>query len=195
MSTLDFDEPSHVYRLDGRVIPSVTQILAPLVDYSMVKPEVLERARQLGQAVHRATELYDNDDLDEDTLSDEVYPYLIGWQKFRRECGFVPLLREARFAHPSLGFAGTLDTVGPVKGELAVIDLKKMATLGPVVGVQTAAYKELCVRHGFNVITRYGLSLRQNSYQLIPYTGLTDWHCFVSLLTLHNWKQKHGQQR
>jgi len=80
---LTFDEPSHVYRWRGEVVPSVTQILSPLVNYAMVPPEALERARLLGQAVHRMTELHDLDDLDEDSLTPEMLPYLAGWKKFR----------------------------------------------------------------------------------------------------------------
>ena len=49
MSALTFDEAAHEYRLDGRRLPSVTQLLAPLVDYSKVPRETLERAQALGQ--------------------------------------------------------------------------------------------------------------------------------------------------
>ena len=90
MSALVFNEDRHEYSLDGQRLPSVTQLLAPLVDYSKVPKDVLERAQQLGTAVHRMTELFDNDDLDEDSLSDELRPYLAGWIKFRAECQFEP---------------------------------------------------------------------------------------------------------
>ena len=90
MSTLVFNEEKHEYSVSGVRYPSVTQILAPLVDYSQVPRAVLERARKLGQAVHRMTELFDLDDLDMDDLADELRPYLTAWIKFRAETGFVP---------------------------------------------------------------------------------------------------------
>ncbi|WP_436972143.1 hypothetical protein [Paraburkholderia caribensis] len=190
---LTFDPVGHVYRVGTRVVPSVTQTLAPLVDYSGVPAAVLERARQLGQAVHTMTELYDRDDLDMDNLSDELLPYLTAWIKFRQETGFTPELIEKRFHHPSLGFAGTLDRTGVISRRRSVVDIKKMLRLEPVVGVQLAAYKELCIKNGVQIEDRYGLGLRPDgTYRLVPFTDKSDWPVFLSLLTLRNFKDKHG---
>ncbi|PTB23479.1 hypothetical protein C9I56_39005 [Paraburkholderia caribensis] len=190
---LTFDPVGHVYKIGTRVVPSVTQTLAPLVDYSGVPEAILERARQLGQAVHKMTELYDRDDLDMDTLSDELLPYLTGWIKFRSETGFEPELIEKQFHHPSLGYAGTLDRTGLINRRRAVVDIKKMLRLEPVVGVQLAAYKELCIKNGVDVQDRYGLGLRADgTYRLVPFNDKHDWPVFLSLLTLRNFKDKHG---
>src|SRR4051794_27239936 len=121
MTALAFDEALHEYRLDGRRLPSVTQVLAPLVDFSMVRKDVLERAQALGTAVHRMTELHDNDDLDEESLSEELRPYLAGWKKFRAECQFEPVTVEHRMSHPVYRYAGTSDRTGVIKGRLAVL--------------------------------------------------------------------------
>jgi hypothetical protein len=192
MSTLTFDEASHTYRVDGKRVPSVTQLLAPLVDYSMVPRDVLERAQQLGTAVHKATELYDLDDLDDDGLSDELRPYLDAWKKFRAETGFEPITVERKLVHPVLRYAGTSDRTGLVRQRVAVIDLKKMFVLGPHIGPQLAAYQELHRRDRLEVVDRYALGLRPDgNYRLQPYTDPLDWQCFLSHLTIHNWKQKH----
>ncbi len=53
---LTFDEARHEYRFHGAVVPHVTGILKPLVDYSMVPPDRLEIARQKGVAVHKMVE-------------------------------------------------------------------------------------------------------------------------------------------
>lgn len=192
MSALQFDEGLHEYRLDGRRLPSVTQLLAPLVDYSMVPKAALERAQQLGTAVHRMTELHDNDDLDEESLSDELRPYLEGWKKFRAECQFEPVTIEHRMSHPTLRFAGTSDRTGAVKGRLAVLDIKKMFVLGPHIGPQLSAYQKLHETEGLKAEDRYALGLRPDgSYRLQPFTDPLDWQCFLSHLTIHNWKAKH----
>lgn len=193
MSELLFDPVEHVYTVAGKRVPSVTQILSPLVDYSMVPRETLERARQLGQAVHRMSELYDLDDLDMDNLADELRPYLTAWIRFRAETGFVPETIEKRLFHPSLRFAGTPDRSGLIGRRRAVIDIKKMLTLGPVIGLQLAAYRELFEKHGTPVEDRYGLGLRADgTYRLVPYTDKGDWPAFLSLLTIRNWKEKNG---
>jgi hypothetical protein len=193
MTDLIFDPTEHTYTVGTQRVPGVTATLAPLVDYSMIPKAVLERAQQLGTAVHRMTELYDLDDLDEEGLSDELLPFLTAWRKFRAETGFVPELIEKRFHHPALRFAGTLDRTGLISGRRALVDIKKMLTLGPVVGVQLAAYAELCRVNGHEVQDRYGLGLRKDgTYRLVPFTDKGDWPVFLSLLTLRNYKDKHG---
>lgn len=193
MAELLFDPVEHAYTVSGRRVPSVTQTLAPLVDYSMVPKETLERARLLGQSVHRMTELYDLDDLDTDDLADELVPYLTAWIKFRAETGFVPETIEKRLYHPTLRYAGTPDRSGIIRGRRAVLDLKKMAVLGPVIGLQLSAYQELFRVNGTEVIDRYALGLRADgAYRLQSFTDKGDWPVFLSLLTIRNWKEKHG---
>lgn len=193
MTELIFDPVEHSYTVGAQRVPGVTAVLSPLVDFSMVPKAVLERAQQLGTAVHRMTELFDLDDLDEDSLSDELLPFLTAWRKFRAETGFVPELIEQRFHHPALRFAGTLDRTGLIGGRRAVIDIKKMLRLGPVIGIQLAAYQELCRVNGVEVLDRYGLGLRADgTYRLQPFKDKGDWPVFLSLLTLRNWRDKHG---
>ena len=193
MSQLVFDEERHEYSVDGRKLPGVTSLLSPLVDFSMVPRETLERARQLGQAVHKMTELYDQDDLDEDSLSDELRPFLTGWMRFRTECHFEPLTIERRMHHPLYRYAGTSDRTGVVKGRIAVIDIKKMFVLGAHIGPQLAAYEKLHQSEGLQVVDRYALGLRPDgSYRLQPFTDPLDWQCFLSHLTIRNWKTKHA---
>jgi hypothetical protein len=158
-----------------------------------VPPAALKRAQELGTAVHRMTELHDLDDLDTDSLSQELLPFLTAWMRFRAETGFVPELIEQRFHHPALGFAGTLDRTGVIGGRRAVVDIKKMLRLGPVIGIQLAAYQELCRVNGVEVLDRYGLGLRADgTYRLQPFKDKGDWPVFLSLLTVRNWRAKHG---
>ncbi|EIF30923.1 hypothetical protein BCh11DRAFT_06435 [Burkholderia sp. Ch1-1] len=193
MTELIFDPVEHSYTVGAQRVPGVTATLAPLVDFSMVPKAVLERAQQLGTAVHRMVELDNRKDLDEDSVSDELLPFLTAYRRFRAETGFVPELIEQRFHHPVLRFAGTLDITGSINRRSAVVDIKKMLTLGPVVGVQLAAYQELCRVNGHEVLDRYGLGLRKDgTYRLVPFKDKGDWPTFLSLLTLRNFKDKHG---
>ena len=195
---LTFDEPSHTYRYDGIVIPSVTQIIAPLSDYSMIDPAVLARAQALGTAVHRMTELYDKDDLDEDSLDEEFNGYLAAWKKFKQDIGFSPITIESKLCDKVRGFAGTSDRTGMVKNKLgksrlAVIDIKKMYILGPQIGVQLAAYQHLHTVDGATVLDRYALGLRPDgTYRLKQYEEPSDSQEFFALLTHFNYRKKHG---
>ncbi|MBC3906240.1 hypothetical protein [Undibacterium umbellatum] len=190
---LTFDEDSHTYRWHNQVVPSVTQILAPMLDYSNVPAENLRRAQLLGTYVHKTTELYDLNDLDFDTLPDEIAPYLNAWIKFKRECEFEPATVEQKLYHKQLGYSGTSDRTGLIRGRMAVIDIKKMLSLGPVIGMQLAAYKELHTHAGQKVLDRYALGLRSDgTYRMVPYKDESDYAAFMSLLTLRNWRLKHG---
>lgn len=196
MSELRFDEAKHEYTIGGRKIAGVTEVLQPLINYDRVPRDVLERACLLGQAVHKATELHDQDDLDIDSLSPEIVPYLEAWQRFCVECDFKPVTIEQRVYHPTYGYAGTLDRSGIIRGEMAILDIKKMMTLGPVIGVQTAAYRE-AYNHPLPreqwATRRYGLGLRPDgTYRLEAFNDPSDFAMFLSLLTIKNWKAKHG---
>ncbi len=190
---LVFDEARHEYRYDGVLVPSVTGILKPLVDYSGIKPDVLARAAALGTLVHQTTELYDLGTLDEDDLDPILVPYLNGWKRFREEVGFVPDTIEKRMYHP-LGYCGTSDRTGAIRGVKSVVDIKKMMTLGPVIGPQLAAYKEMHNLEGAGIEKRFALGLRPDgTYRLQEFTDPTDLPCFMGLLAVHTWRAKHGK--
>lgn len=190
---LTFDELSHTYKWHGAIVPSVTTIIAPLIDYSMVSPATLERGRLLGSAVHRMTELHDQDDLDEGSLDDLMQKYLEGWKKFRADTGFVPDTIEHRMYHPTHRYCGTSDRTGVIKGKKAVIDIKKMLTLGKVIGIQLAAYQAMHNLEGAGVTHRYALGLRPDgTYRLEPFINPNDFAVFIALLTVKNWRVANG---
>ena len=84
---LQFDAAAHQYTLNGRRIPSVTQILGQVVDFSMVPPDILERKCAIGQALHNAIALEIENDLDHDSIDAAVLGYFIGWRKFVADMG------------------------------------------------------------------------------------------------------------
>lgn len=195
---LEFDSSSHTYRVGGVVVPSVTQILSPLVDFSMVTPDVLAAKAAIGTAVHLACELYDMDDLIEDDLDPVLVPYFEGWKKFRLETGYAPLETEQRVYHPKLSYAGTFDSYGELNGKLTMIDRKTSASISDAtVGPQTAAYAEakkaMPGYDGPKKLQRAAIQLRPDgTYKIHLYTDDADWSVFVSLLTILNHRRKHG---
>ena len=55
---LTFDETSHIYRLNGDIIPSVSKLMEPLKDqcYGGISKRTLENAAIKGSAVHNSIE-------------------------------------------------------------------------------------------------------------------------------------------
>lgn len=194
--TLTFDEPSHTYRVDGRVVPSVTQLLGTLQDWQGVPPSVLEAKAELGRCVHKACELDDADDLDEESIDPVVLGYLQGWRKFKRETGALILQSERQLANRLLGFAGTLDRVAELlavsAGDRWLIDIKSSSTLAPWVGVQLAGYRLLLESNGERVDRLAAVQLLPDgTYRIERYGHPDDVRCFMSLLAVHHWRTKN----
>lgn len=188
--SLEFDEATHTYRVGGRVVPSVTQVLQLITDYSGIPAKVLENARDRGVRVHRVTELDDEGTLDQESVDPEDQPYLEAWRRFKAEFGVVVLESEKRVYSQQLGYAGTLDRVIATadRGEW-LIDVKATHEIKATVGPQTAAYHRAL-----------GLgSLRRGVIQLLP-TGKynfkelndpRDWSVFQACLIIHRFKQEN----
>lgn len=188
---LTFDEASHTYRLGGVLLPSVTTILKPLVDFSGIPADVLEAKRRLGSDVHLASQLLDEDDLDEDTVAENVAGYLNAYRRFKADTGAVVLANEQRVVDEKLLFAGTLDRKFLIRGAKWLIDLKTCISCPIAVGPQTAAYQRA---DGDDSVTHRGaLRLRPDgTYRLDQLTDPNDWACFMAALTLHRYKEAHA---
>lgn len=203
-SALHFDAESHTYTLDGEVLDGVTSILKPLSEaaYRGVAAEVMERARLLGQAVHRVIELEIKGTLDEGDLDDVLRPYLASWRQFKAQSGFIPLLSEAIVCSLRYRYAGTLDLFGTMHGEATLIDAKRVVKVLRVTGPQLAGYEvALREQHPDLVgqaacgpppgrINRYALQLTTDGkWQLVPFRDLADQRVFLSALTLKHWSK------
>lgn len=197
---LVFQDEGHKYFLDGIEVPSVTQVLEPLTDYSRVPPTVLEQARQIGTAVHRACSLLDADDLVVDSLDARLVGYVEAWKKFKEETGFVVELNEQRVHSRIYRCAGTLDRVGVFRAVVgkprAVVEIKTTADFMPSFGPQLSAYHYMAtecelIKRGASV-KRIAVQLRPDgSYRLMHYDDAADFSVFTSCLCLFNWRKHY----
>ena len=196
MSEANFRESDHTYHYRGRRIPSVTELLKPVTGYRGD-----EAAMALGTAVHDATALDDYDDLDEDSVQPEVWPYLEAWRSFRRQHLVGPVFDgiEEMVHHPRLGYAGTLDRRGEVQWprdghKPSILDIKTGSGSYPWYPLQLYAYA--IAAGGDAYIDRAGIvELRADStFALIP-VDITKPDLQVKLLSLiQTWqiKQEYG---
>jgi hypothetical protein len=197
-SEIEFDAPTHTYRHKGAVLPSVTQLIAWMNNYAGVPAQLLEDARALGDAVHIATALHDRDNLVEESVHEEVRPYLDAYRQFREDLHFVPYLIEQKVFSAKHGYAGTLDRTGYFAPnpctEGVLIDLKTAAKIMPANGPQTAAYKQCLVESsylGAARLKRYTLLLTPGTsppYKLKAHTDPNDLNAFLNSLGLHAWR-------
>jgi hypothetical protein len=194
---IDFEESTHTYRVNGTVLPSVTQILefAGISDFSGVPAEVLARAQKRGTAVHNAAWYDDQNDLDESTLDPTITGYLTAWRKFKAENGVTVKLIEQRVYSP-LGFVGTFDRLIEMPKWGEVMPDLKTGEESPSWRIQLAAY--LKGFHGPQApkCRRVAVKLRKDgTYSLCWYEqkDLTrDWNVFASALTVFQYRKANG---
>jgi hypothetical protein len=169
-----------------RYLPTVTEVIAPWVDFSRIAPDTLQAAADRGTAVHSACAMHA-----QGMWSFVTPPEIVGYvDSFRRwfdkMVGEVVLVEERLFDEAN-GFSGQLDLLVATKqGELWMPDLKTPMALSKSWRVQIAAYKFLAEISG-NKPDRCG-SLRLRRDGKIPamdwYEGSAaqDFNIFLSAL-------------
>ncbi len=196
---LKFDKASHTYKYNDNLVPSVTQVIDCLYDLSFIPRDVLEYKSELGTAVHLATELHDNNDLDIDSLSPVIAPYFNAWLKFLAETKTEILSIEDRIYHTDYQYAGTLDRGVIINKKRAIIDIKCVAQLGVHVGVQLAGYQQAKnkeLKKSDHFTHRYAVQLKPDgTYRLEPYTNNQDFSVFIGCLNIMNWRKNNGINR
>lgn len=193
---IEFDEASHTYRIAGRVVPSVTQVLQSLFDFDKVPPDVLEYKQRLGQAVHDACELVIYDDLDEASLDPALVGYVAGFRAFLAETLFKAEETEEVVVSTRYGFVvpGRLDLIGTIGGWRWNIDIKSATTVNLAAAkLQTAAYSAAYaerVRDERKLVHKRGaLQLFPNgTYKLHTFTSDLDLAAFISLYQFQTWR-------
>lgn len=185
-----FDAARHEYRINGRVVPSVTQCLRYIDSFHGVPADVLEAAREFGSHVHAACDLDNRGELDEDSLDPRLADYLAGWRKFLRESKGRVVHSEQIVFHERLMYAGTLDAVVNINGRDTLVDIKSGA-IPRSVGPQTAAYAE-ALRHTTSqkISARLCVQLLANDYKTQALNDPADWSVFVSCLNLTKWESR-----
>ena len=134
-----FDEATHTYRLNNRIIPSVTQILQAegITNYSYAD----ESDKEFGKVGHKVTELWDKGKLDIKTVDKSLIPCLELWKKFLKdfEVTIFPGAIEKPIYSSRYLFGVTPDRVGLVNSKVTVIEIKFSKAIQRATGIQLAA--------------------------------------------------------
>jgi hypothetical protein len=202
---LVFEEEPHRYSVQGKPVPSVTQVISKAglgPDFFLVPPEVLALAKQRGVAVHKACELLIQKKLKESTVDPRIQGYVSAYREFLKT--LAPKLiacekmmsADIRHQGQRYAVAGRLDLYCWIHGERWVIDIKT----GPAqAGLQTAAYAmilsewSLAATPNAPLVIKKRATLRldrKGTYKLIPHNDLRDDWAFRDLLAYYYATQK-----
>jgi hypothetical protein len=187
---LTFEARGHVYRYRGRVVPSVTQALEQLQYLQGIPWDVLKAAQEFGTNVHAACHLFNQNDLDEESLSPALVPYLNQYKRFLSDTGFVVTASEVLLYHETMGYAGQQDFEGVFRNTTWVVDIKS-GVVPSTVGAQTAAYQQ-AHPPADRPKKRACLQLSDTGYKFIEQKELGDFSLFTSALNCYRHNQKHN---
>ena len=169
---IHFDEATHTYSLDGKKLPSVTEICGLLNNWGDINPAILMQAARRGTVVHEYCELADYG-VDEDGIEcePELAGYVIAYMRFLRDYRPLWEMVEQRVYSEQFGFAGTLDRYGTIDGKPVLLDIKTSSSVNKLTKIiwacQLSAYQLLLAKEGEEV-KRWNLVLKKDGkYQIV----------------------------
>lgn len=164
---IEFEKETHTYKVDGKILPSVTTIINILssYDYKDIKPEILQRAAYKGSRVHKALEdLIVWGDYEIEPLFES---YVEQFKKAKAVENFE--IADTEFMLTNNEICGTIDARGILnESKTIVIDYKTTSTIHKkLLEAQFGGYKILCDANNIQVDEWYGLFLSKTGYKFI----------------------------
>ena len=189
-----YTEEPHGYVVDGEKYPALSDMMSGmgLCDYENVPEYIMQKAADLGHAVHKATHLIDIDELG--SYDSKIQPYLDAYSEFKKDCKPEFIASELSVANKSIKIATTLDRVAIVNGVVSDLEIKTTSTLmKKSVRIQTAGHQfiyNVGRKPKDKIKKRYVVWLRGNGkYELIPLTNKSDISMFISFANCFNFKR------
>lgn len=167
--TVEYDDDTHTYLVDGVIVPSVTQVLNEKFGgkYAQVNPGTLERAAIRGTTIHKAIEDYCKGD-EELVATKEVrnFRFLQKHYKFNVLENETPIV-ITKEGNPIA--AGRLDLVLDINGITALADIKTVSSLDKeYLAYQLNLYRIGYMQsYGTEIKELYGVHLRDDKRKFI----------------------------
>ena len=127
---LTYDDETHAYQLDGRPVPSVTEIVSIITarKYSETNPAMMAQAQRRGTEVHELCEMIDYGvEPEELDVPPELVGYVNAYLTFLRD--YVPEWEYAEKMVSTLEYAGRVDRIGIINGRRTIVDIKTTAQM------------------------------------------------------------------
>ena len=159
---IKFNEEKHEYNVNGKVVPSVSEIMkcATCLYYTKdIPPEILELACKKGSAVHKAIEeqlLFEEYEIEE-----QYKPIFNQFMKWYDD--YQPKILKVEYQMSNGIYAGTCDLICEINGKVIGIDHKTSSEIHTnMIAIQEAGYDELC---DIKIDEWYVLHLTKTKYE------------------------------
>ena len=196
---LIFNADRHEYSRDGKIIPSVYQIISPFLrDFSGIPPETMRLKQDWGTKVHRYRAAYDRGEVDIEKVDPLMASYLSCWDAFLIKFGLrgEEQISETPMAAKYDLYAGTLDVIFPVVR--TIVELKT-APISAATGAQLAPYAQLAYDNGIIHTEKVKLiecSITDDGITAAMKAKVWDFgkgmNIFWSCYTLFIWRKQNG---
>lgn len=181
---IQFDPVKHVYSNGGKVLPSVTQIIAKVLPRQWNADEWSLRR---GQMVHRAIALHLDGCLDMDTVDNRIKDRVQAAIDACRVMEWRPGYIERSLMHPVMRYAGTPDLI---THSGVIVDWK--GTVEKTAQLQLGGYACLAEAIGFNVKGLFGVQTTETGYKFAKYDVRRAKAYWVAVYGVYGWMVKHG---
>ena len=166
-NTLEYDDTTHTYLVNGVIVPSVTQVMQVKFGnkYEGIRSEVLNRAAERGTAIHKAIENYCKG-MDDGSKEVHNFNFLMNYYKIKPVKNEVPIILMVD-NQPVI--AGRLDLVLQENDTLILADIKTTSQLDK----EYLAYQLNLYRLGYmqsygeRIDKLYGIHLRGDKRKLV----------------------------
>lgn len=185
MDNLRFFDKGHIYLLDGKRLPCVSDLCRFLHReiYKDAPVWQMEAAAERGTKVHAATEALDRTGRAE--IEGDYLYYLQAYALFLKEHAVSWELIEHSVYHPAYLYAGTIDRYGMVDGFPTLLDIKTTYKVyKPLCGASLNLYRMILEAQGKGVEKLLILHLKKDgTYKLIRFDA--DDSVPLALIALH----------
>ena len=184
--SLEFEPKNHVYKLDGKELPSVSEITRFISRelYKEADQTAIDIAADRGTRVHRACEEIDRTGFTE--CDTDIMQYVSAYVKFLKEHDVKWEMIEQPVYSRQHWVAGTVDRLGLVDGKMTLLDIKTTKRISGQHKIQYSAqltlYSEMVDKAEAKL---YLLQLKDDgSYKLIDIEP--NWHVVWACESLHH---------
>jgi hypothetical protein len=157
-----FNEEKHEYIVNGKVVPSVSEIMkcATCLYYTdEIPPRILELACIKGSAIHKSIEEYLL--FDEYSIEERYQDYMNNFLKWLDD--YKPEIIKVEYKMTNGEFAGTCDLICKIDNKIIGIDHKTSSQIHTkMIAIQESGYDELC---DIKIDEWYVLHLTKKDYE------------------------------
>lgn len=177
MANLEFNNVDHIYKLDNKVIPSVTQLINPIskVVYQEISLQTLQAKARLGSKVHKLIErfLKFNYAKPDDVTEGYFNNFKELWQALndKHEIKILHTEFKSLYKDEFMTFAGTIDCILQVDNEIWLIDWKTVAKpTNLLLALQMYGYKKIVEKLNIKVDKVKAVQITNKSYDVLDLT-------------------------